>query len=337
MTTKETLQFLGRTRTFYLFVPQALPPGIEVPLLVTLHGSGGNGADMVDKWKDLAAAEKIIVVGPDSKSPAFWVSPLDGPDFLHDIVERLKKDYPIDPRRVYLFGHSAGAGFALLTSLRESQYFAAAAVHAGALTDSEIQASIASSKRQIPIAIFSGDSDPIIRIENVRTTRDALRSAGIPVSLIEIPGHDHNYYGVAAGINRQAWAYLKQWTLPSEPLYQPYDLTAKRSPPVATEFLGTWEGTLVDAGRPIRFVLKLTNEEGSANAVLVSPDDGDAEIPVSAVEQKNGRLTVLAEAIGGEYQAEITKDGLRLNGRWRQNGHDLPLKLKKKGGTLERP
>ena len=34
---------------------------------------------------------------------------------------------------MYLFGHSAGAGQALYLSLLESEYFAATAVHAGAL------------------------------------------------------------------------------------------------------------------------------------------------------------------------------------------------------------
>ncbi len=48
-------------------------------------------------------------------------------------LKSLKTKYPINPRRVYLFGHSAGAIFALHMSLMESQYFAAAAVHAGAL------------------------------------------------------------------------------------------------------------------------------------------------------------------------------------------------------------
>ncbi len=331
-TSRETLQFMGQTRSFHVFVPETLPPGRAVPLLLTLHGSGGNGGDMVDKWKDLAASEQIIVVGPDSKSPAIWVAPFDGPDFLHDIVERLEKTYPIDDRRVYLFGHSAGAGFALLTSVREPQYFAATAVHAGALRATEIPANVGETRR-IPIAIFSGDSDPIIRIETVRMTRDALRSAGIPVSLFEIPGHDHDYYGVSSKINHLAWDYLKQWTLPAEPQYEPYDAAVKRSPALAGNFLGTWEGTLVGAGRPVRFVLKLANDEGGAVAVLVSPDNGDAEIPVTTVLQKDAKLTVLAEGVGGKYQGEINKNGSRMDGRWSQNGYDLPLKLTKKAGV----
>jgi len=57
---------------------------------------------------------------------------------------------------------------------------------------------------------------------------------------------------------------------------------AAKSPAVAKEFLGTWEGTL-DAGQPLRLVLKVTNEESGASAVLVSVDQGGAEIPVTTI------------------------------------------------------
>ena len=67
--TKETIEFMGQKRSFHLFVPKALPSGTAVPLLVTLHGSGGDGASLVDKWKDLAAEEKVILAGPDSRDP----------------------------------------------------------------------------------------------------------------------------------------------------------------------------------------------------------------------------------------------------------------------------
>jgi len=217
--TKETIEFMGQKRSFHLFVPKDLPSG-AVPLLVTLHGSGGNGASLLDKWKDLAAEEKVILVGPDSRNPDFWAAPVDGPDFLYDIVERLKKDYPIDPRRVYLFGHSAGAVFTLLASMWESQYFAAAALHAGALQGFEAKDGIATAKRKIPMAIFSGTADPIFPIKDVRLTRDTLRDAGFPISLIEIPGHGHNYFAISSKVNRQAWDYLKHYVLPAEPYYE---------------------------------------------------------------------------------------------------------------------
>ena len=335
--TRETFEFQGHKRTDYLFVPKDLPAG-GVPLLVTLHGSGRDGSTLVDRWKDLAAEEKFILVGPDSLNSAFWIAPADGPDFLYDIVERLKKVYPIDPRRVYLFGHSAGAVFTLLMSMRESQYFAAAAIHAGALRNYETVDGIAKAKRRIPMAIFCGTADPFFPIAAVRITRDTLRTAGFPVSLIEIPGHDHNYYAISSRMNHQAWEFLKQSVLPTDPYYEPYKLGIKSSPAVAKEFLGTWEGRLVQAGAPLRFVVRIANDESGASAVLVSPDQGGAEIPVTTIEQKDAKLMLIVTAgVGGEYRCEINADGTELVGKWTQSGIAFPLKLKKKGDKPPRP
>jgi hypothetical protein len=103
---------------------------------------------------------------------------------------------------------------------------------------------------------------------------------------------------------------------------------AMSSPPLAKEYLGDWEGTL-DAGQALRLILKMSNDAGGAKAVLVSVDQGGAEIPVSAIEQKNSKLTLGIKAIDGQYQAEINKEGSELNGTWTQGGNDLPLKLRK--------
>jgi len=102
----------------------------------------------------------------------------------------------------------------------------------------------------------------------------------------------------------------------------------KSSPPLAKEYLGDWEGTL-DAGQALRLILKMSNDAGEAKAVLVSVDQGGAEIPVSAIEQKNSKLTLALKAIDGQYQAEINKEGSELNGTWTQGGNDFPLKLRK--------
>jgi hypothetical protein len=102
---------------------------------------------------------------------------------------------------------------------------------------------------------------------------------------------------------------------------------AKASPAVAKDFLGTWEGTLEAPG--LRLVLKMSNDANGAKAVLITVDQGGAEIPVSAVEQKDSKLTLVVNMVGGRYEAEINKDGSELNGTWTQGGNDLPLKLKK--------
>ncbi len=104
----------------------------------------------------------------------------------------------------------------------------------------------------------------------------------------------------------------------------------KRSPAVGAEFLGTWEGTLTKDGQTQRLVLKLANEEGGASAVLNSPDEG-VEIPVAAIEQKEGELKLLVKALGAEYWGELNPEGTQLTGSWTQSGNNFQLKFKRKG------
>jgi predicted esterase len=205
-----------KKRTFYLYVPSSIKP--QAPLIVLLHGSGHVGLSLVEKWKDLASKEGFIVVGPDADGSG-WSTPRDGPEFLHDLVEELKSKYPINPRRVYLFGHSAGAVFALIMSTVESEYFAATAIHAGAFRTLDEYKTIGSATRKIPLAIWVGTVDPFFPLTDVRATRDAFRAQGFTIEVSEMPGHNHWYYDLAPDINQKAWDFLKKYELPSEPKY----------------------------------------------------------------------------------------------------------------------
>lgn len=215
---KEITSLGGKPRAYYLFVPDKLTKDRPAPLLLLLHGSGRNGFSLVDKWKDLAKKEGIILVGPDSINSQVWSTPVDGPDFLHDLITELQTKYPIDARRMYMFGHSGGACFALLMALFESEYFAATAIHAGAL-DSGDEVIIERAKRKIPIYIAVGTVDRSFPLESVRATRDMLNSNGFNTQLIEMAGHDHWYYDLASKINAAAWTFLKAQKLADEPRY----------------------------------------------------------------------------------------------------------------------
>src|SRR5436309_10561717 len=80
--TKELISSNGKTRAYYLYVPANLATSAKVPLIVMLHGSGRVGMSLVEKWKDLAKKEGIIIAGPDSSNTSGWASPQDGPDYL---------------------------------------------------------------------------------------------------------------------------------------------------------------------------------------------------------------------------------------------------------------
>jgi predicted esterase len=217
---KETIESGGRKRTYYLFAPAARKP--QAPLVVLLHGSGRDGLSLVERWKELAEREGFVIAGPNSRDSKGWRTPDDGPDFIRDLVETLRAKYSLDARRVYLFGHSAGAVFALHLALTESEYFAAAAVHAGAWREQSEFDALEHAKRRTSLAIFVGDRDPFFPLDAVRATEAALKGRGHEIVLTVMQGHDHWYYDLAPGINRNAWDFLKDKALDADPLYTPY-------------------------------------------------------------------------------------------------------------------
>jgi poly(3-hydroxybutyrate) depolymerase len=218
---KRTLTSGGVSRTYSLYVPDTLPKDARVPLLVTLHGSGRDGSVILEKWRGLADKEGIILVGPDSKNSQMWQAPEDGPVFLRDVVEEVKSSFPIDPRRVYLFGHSAGACFAFQMGLLESDYYAAAAIHAGVMRLQD-DVLFQYANRKIPFTLFIGADDTLFPVADVKRTRDALLERGFIAEYTEIPHHDHNYYVLAGDINPKVWRFLKQYSLPGEPKFVEY-------------------------------------------------------------------------------------------------------------------
>ena len=218
---KQLITSHGKERAYYLFVPDKLKG--PAPLLITLHGSGRNGLSLVEKWKDLASREGFIVVGPDATNTQGWAIPGDGPDFIHDLVEELKAKYQVNQQRVYLFGHSAGAVFALYMSMYKSKYFAATAIHAGAWRDPQDFSLISDAKRKIPLSIVVGDSDKFFPLQDVKSTSDKLKESGFNVELTIMKGHDHWYYDLASKINEPLWTFLKKYELTDDPAYEQYN------------------------------------------------------------------------------------------------------------------
>ena len=118
---KELLDHHGTTRTYYVSAPKDLAAGEKRPLVLAFHGTGGEGAFLVDNWAKLAQKERFFVAALNALDRNIWAIPGDGPDLVHEMTETLLRKLPIDSSRIYLFGQSAGAVFALRLGLLESQ------------------------------------------------------------------------------------------------------------------------------------------------------------------------------------------------------------------------
>lgn len=101
-----------------------------VGVLLVLHGAGGDENMFVDAYgsgivSKLAAEQRLILVSP--RTDVFGVTP----EHFDALMALLRNEFRIDSTRVYLIGHSMGAGAAArLVQARPAQ-FAAVAMLAG--------------------------------------------------------------------------------------------------------------------------------------------------------------------------------------------------------------
>ncbi len=123
---RKTLQFGGMKRSYYVHLP-ALARDKPLPLLILLHGGGGGAAQALKNYPlaPLADREGFILVAPNGTGPlqrellrtwnVGWgfgyaqKNKVDDVGFVRALIGQLKKDYRVDPERVYLTGLSNGA------------------------------------------------------------------------------------------------------------------------------------------------------------------------------------------------------------------------------------
>jgi poly(3-hydroxybutyrate) depolymerase len=178
--TLATLNSAGRTGAFYL------PAGYNqhpVALLVTYHGTGGKGADMVGVFRSLAAASPFAIVAPDSRvSPdglfTWEVGDMPGEkteDYTHTldcIAElRAKPGVVIDENVVLAAGYSGGGSSAPYIATNEKLFRAYAVLHGGVIPGG-IGANI------IPGWFSTGTSDTLRPQELVQQSVDYMKGLG---------------------------------------------------------------------------------------------------------------------------------------------------------------
>jgi hypothetical protein len=101
----------------------------------------------------------------------------------------------------------------------------------------------------------------------------------------------------------------------------------QKSTPVTKDLEGSWEGALEVNGTTLRLRLNLTNGSAGATGVLVSLDQGNAEMPLSTITQEGGRLKVVLSMISGAFEGELK--GSELAGTWTQGPVSAPLVFKR--------
>jgi phospholipase/carboxylesterase len=117
---------LDSSRDALLYVPQSYDPARPVPLIVTLHGAGGDAARGMRYLRGLAASVGFALLAPPSRA-ATWdvIAGGFGPDvaFVDRALNETFGRCSINPHRVAVGGFSDGASYALTLGLANGDLF----------------------------------------------------------------------------------------------------------------------------------------------------------------------------------------------------------------------
>jgi polyhydroxybutyrate depolymerase len=160
--TEQRLTSGGRERQYRLFVPAGYDGRAPLPLVLDLHGSGGNSAGQAatSRFEALAAREGVLVATLQAGAEGNrWNVPVtsDRPDdvrYVADVIDHVAARVCTDQARVYATGFSGGARMSSLLACRLNDRIAAIAPMAGLRWPGPC------GGRAVPVLTFHGLADP---------------------------------------------------------------------------------------------------------------------------------------------------------------------------------
>jgi predicted peptidase len=195
---EKTIEYKGAPVRYVVYVPKGYSPDKPHPAILFLHGAGEQGDDgkrqtevglgpairmAEDKWN-------FIVIFPQKpKGPGGF---MEHEKLILDILDKTRKEYKIDEKRLYITGLSMGGMGTWALIARHPQMFAAAAPVCGRGNPAD-----APKIKDIPLWNFHGDKDNAVPIKGSQDMIDALKAAGGDPKFTIYPGVGHNSWDKA--------------------------------------------------------------------------------------------------------------------------------------------
>src|SRR4051794_8667443 len=133
--TNESLDVAGKTRSFVLAAPSTYTADNAYPLVLVLHGDGGNGVAIRAAIPfDDVSGQDAIVAYPTGTLGWNLYDPTDKNEdltFLVELVDSLKTRFTIAPDSVFGMGFSSGAFMVNQVGCRRPSLFRAIVPHSG--------------------------------------------------------------------------------------------------------------------------------------------------------------------------------------------------------------
>ncbi len=169
----QTIEVGDRERTFWIHYPSG-GRSERMAVVISLHGGGGNGkfSAQATGFNQIAERERFIVVYPDGSGNRkdillTWNAigccaqavedKVDDVAFIDALISKLSRHPNVDPKRIYVTGHSNGAMMTHLIGARLSDRVAAIAPVAGALF-----AASPKPNGKVPTLMINGSADTAV-------------------------------------------------------------------------------------------------------------------------------------------------------------------------------
>lgn len=167
--TRESIRVAGdEAREYALHVPQNLPAGERVPLLLVFHGGGGHAWRLpkFTGFDQIADEHHFIVVYPEAANKSWddtrGLSKADDVGFVRTLIEHLEKTLPVDSSRVYAAGISNGGFFSNRLACDLSDKIAAIAAVAATMPSTLPEN--CHPVRPLSVMYMNGTKDPLVPI-----------------------------------------------------------------------------------------------------------------------------------------------------------------------------
>lgn len=223
---------------YRLYVPRGYDAQVGAPLIVALHGYGGDQNYFFDAVKELPAlCERygMIFVAPMGLAKDGWYgAPLSIPgaaprsgggptptpertpeqetkyraqseqDVLN-VLDLVKREYRVDPRRIYLMGHSMGGFGTWWLGQKHAATWAAIAPMSGVLPNVDYQLP---KLKDVPVMVSIGGAENPAWVDASRKQVEAMKALGMTTAYFEPEGATHG--GMIAPTTPRVFEFLAQ-------------------------------------------------------------------------------------------------------------------------------
>ncbi len=211
----------GSTQEYSVYVPAAYTPDRRWPLIVAMHGLGGQHRDVINNptLQTLAEQRGFIILSPSGRGRRnFFRGPGEGA--VLRAIDEVREAYNIDSDRVSLTGVSMGGSSSMHLALHYPDRWAASHPVCGLYTFGQMGvladtapdpyelsnngdiSFIAENAFGFPLRFNHGDADATVPVEHGRRMDERFRELGYPTTYIEIPGFPH---GDSDPVGRHDW------------------------------------------------------------------------------------------------------------------------------------